>query len=76
MPVLEDVENSLETRPDQSFMTMRTDCGALTCNIMLTNLSLNISNIELWTDPSGELLNKSLVGAKSTKSRLRSTVTV
>eukprot|EP00972_Heterocapsa_arctica_P018419 2720878-Heterocapsa_arctica.AAC.1 len=55
MPVLEEVGNSLETRSDKSCMTMRTDCGALTCNIMLANLNLQISNIEIWADPSGEL---------------------
>eukprot|EP00972_Heterocapsa_arctica_P105440 15536591-Heterocapsa_arctica.AAC.1 len=70
MPVLEEAGNSLETRSDKLFMNMWTGYGAHTCSTTLTNVSLQISNVEPWTDPSGELSNKPYFGAKSTKYRL------
>eukprot|EP00972_Heterocapsa_arctica_P043530 6427547-Heterocapsa_arctica.AAC.1 len=48
---------------------MRTDCGALTCSMMLTNLNSEISNTEPWIDRSGKLMDKPFSGVKSTKSR-------
>eukprot|EP00972_Heterocapsa_arctica_P054464 8025553-Heterocapsa_arctica.AAC.1 len=36
MPVWLGVRNSLEKESDKSFMTMQTDYGAHTCNVMLT----------------------------------------
>eukprot|EP00972_Heterocapsa_arctica_P049377 7268290-Heterocapsa_arctica.AAC.1 len=38
--VLEEAGNSLDTKSDKSFMTMRTDFGAHTCSMMLTSLNL------------------------------------
>eukprot|EP00972_Heterocapsa_arctica_P077213 11388367-Heterocapsa_arctica.AAC.1 len=53
MHVLEEVGQLMETRSEQLFMTMLTDYGVRTCNVMLTNLNWRVSSNEPLTERNG-----------------------